>query len=245
MWSVRMRASRFENGKEIHVSGAEGIFEQNQIGRVLRRLLIRAFDHKRGKAQRIVFTVEEIVEPIHEVKVLRVSTLEFNSPKEAKEAVKRKLESIGVSKRAIFAAFEVLESCSLRGASLIDYLTGERLERDRERGIRVSRLQMEQGLRKRLLRQFRRLSAEPQRVIEALTLASKVASFDGVVAELCISDNPDYTTGYISSREFGYLRITNIKEHGDSRGGRVFFVKGSINLDEIYSYLERTPVIVK
>ena len=56
------------------------------------------------------------------------------------------------------------------------------------------------------------------RVKEALMLASKAASWPDVIAEVCISDDPDYTTGYIASKELGYLRIPNIKrERGNAR----------------------------
>lgn len=244
MWSVRMRASKFEYSREIHVSGAEGIFEFREIEGALKRFFKRAIEHKRGKAEKIVLTVEELKEPIVQVKSLPIKTVFCDSPEQAYRVIGEKLNSVGVSERAIFKAFEIITKFPMRGAALVDYLTGERLERDRERGIRVSRIQIDKKKRAQLLRKFKNLSSEPQRVIEALTIASKVAAFEGIVAELCISDNPDYTTGYIASKSLGYMRITNIKDIGDSKGGRVFFVKSPIDIEGLYKFLERTPVIV-
>lgn len=244
MWSVRMRASKFEDSREIHVSGAEGIFEFGEIEGALKRFFKRAIEHKRGKAEKIVLTLEELKEPIVQVKSLPIKTVFCDYPEEAYRVIGEKLHSIGVSDRAIFTAFEIIDKFPMRGAALVDYLTGERLERDRERGVRVSRIQIDKKKRAQLLRKLKNLSPEPQRVIEAITIASKVASRKEVIAELCISDNPDYTTGYIASKAFGYLRITNIKNIGDNRGGRVFFVKAPIDIEGIYKFLEKTPVIV-
>jgi 6-carboxyhexanoate--CoA ligase len=81
-------------------------------------------------------------------------------------------------------------------------------------------------------------------VKEALVLASKVAACRHILAELCVSDDPFYTTGYVASKKFGYLRIPNIKHAGNKSGGRAFFVKGKINVEEIVSYFEKVPVII-
>jgi 6-carboxyhexanoate--CoA ligase len=132
---------------------------------------------------------------------------------------------LGISENCISKAFEFIKNYKIRGASLIDINTTERLEKDKHRGVRVSRIQMDKKTKDRILRKIRKLSSTPQRVIEAITIASKVAYLNEIIAEICISDNPDYTTGYIASRNFGYLRITNIKNQGDDTGGRVFFCK--------------------
>ena len=45
---------------------------------------------------------------------------------------------------------------------------------------------------------------------EALVLASKVQSAEGIVGELCWSDDPDYTVGYVACNGI-YHRIPNMK----------------------------------
>lgn len=244
MWSVRMRASKFENDSEKHISGAEGIYDLVNIERALKEFFKRALTHSKGQPDKIVFTVEKIYEPIKKIEVLPVKTIFCKSPEEAFNKVRENLLMLGISEKSISKAFEVIRNCKMRGASLIDINTTERLEKDKQRGVRVSRIQMDKKTRNRILRKIRRLSSNPQRVIEAITIASKVAYLNEIIAEICISDNPDYTTGYIASRNFGYLRITNIKNQGDERGGRVFFVKSPVDIEKVVSFLEKTPVLV-
>jgi 6-carboxyhexanoate--CoA ligase len=71
-----------------------------------------------------------------------------------------------------------------------------------------------------------------------------VASCRDIIAEICISDDPDYTTGYIASKKFGYLRIPNIKNYGEMHGGRVFFVRENADADRLIEFLEKTPVVI-
>ena len=79
---------------------------------------------------------------------------------------------------------------------------------------------------------------------EALVLASKVQSADGIVGELCWSDDPDYTVGYVACNGV-YHRLPNMKEFGSDIGGRVFFVRSDIDSESVIEYLERAPVLVQ
>lgn len=245
LWSLRMRASKIENNLEKHVSGAEGIYSITEVEKAIKKFLQRAIQHPKGIPDKVVFTLEKIKEPIQTAKALSVKTIFCRSSQEAREVVKKYLTELGISEKAFFTAWEVIENYKLRGATIIDALNGHRLEPDKERGIRVSRIQMDKKKRWQILRKVRNLSTEPERVIEALTLASKVASFPEIIAEICVSDNPDYTTGYIASKLLGYLRITNIKDKGEDIGGRAFFVKTPLDIEKLIKFLERTPVIIK
>jgi len=239
-----MRSSVNEEGREKHISGAEGIYEQYQIEKVLKRFLRRAMEHPRGLPDKIVLTVEKIEGEIDYIEALPLKTHICKDEKEAFLFIKERLISLGISEKACCSAFEVIKNFEMRGATLIDLVTGERLEENKERGVRVSRVHMDKSKRKRILAKVKNLSNQPYRVIEALTIASKVAFCPEIVGELCISDNPDYTTGYIASRDFGYLRITNIKKRGDTYGGRAFFVKTPCNIEKLINFLEKVPVIV-
>lgn len=244
MWSLRMRASKIENNREKHISGAEGIYRITEVERMLKKFLQRAIQHPKGMPDRVVLTVEKIREPIQTVKALPVKTIFCESPEEAHKVVKKYLTELGISEKALSVAWKVIKNYKLRGATLIDAFRGHRLEPDKDRGIRVSRIQMDKKRRWQILRKIRNLSTEPERVIEALTLASKVASCPEIIAEICVSDNPDYTTGYIASKLSGYLRITNIKNKGEDIGGRAFFIKTPLDIKKVIEFLERTPVIV-
>ncbi len=71
-----------------------------------------------------------------------------------------------------------------------------------------------------------------------------MASHTDIISELCVSDNPDYTTGYVASKSLGYVRIPHIKDRSSMYGGRVFFVKDSVDLNLLKRYLEERPVII-
>ncbi|NTU43622.1 MAG: 6-carboxyhexanoate--CoA ligase, partial [Nitrospirales bacterium] len=216
-----MRASKEgPDGKETHISGAEGIFGKTEIERVVAEYSRRAMEHPRGLPDSIVVTVEEIQGSPTEAALLPVFTGMSGSPGEARLIVAEALSRLGISEQAIDQAFQVLFSeTTMRGASLIMKGSGMRAEPDKERGVRVSRLGMVRSERQKLSRLLSRLRINTPTVREALILASKVASCPGVVAEVCVSDDPDYTTGYISSPELGYLRLPHIKALGDLRGG--------------------------
>jgi 6-carboxyhexanoate--CoA ligase len=134
---------------------------------------------------------------------------------------------------------------NMRGAMIMDASTGERLEKDPERGIRASRFDWSDDAAAMIDSGLARLGLTHFRTKEALALASKVAVAPGMVAELCWSDEPDYTAGYVSSRQFGYIRLTSLKHPGAPHGGRVFFVNSAAyDFDALRHYLQRVPVII-
>lgn len=253
MWNIRMRASRLtddydeknDSTKEFHISGAEGIFNENEIGRAINQYLKRAISHSRGKPDKIFFTIENVKQYPIKIPFLAITTFQCDNPQEAMELIIKRLLYLGIGANAIESAFSVISSpAAMRGAALIKMKSGVRSDHDIERGIRVSRLGIERDAGRKLSRKLTKLNINTTRVKEALTLASKVACHKDVIAEICISDDPDYTTGYIASEEFGYIRITNIKSHGDMRGGRVFFIKEDADVLELINYLEKTPAII-
>lgn len=254
MWNIRMRASQKSRGRkenlkpgssEMHISGAEGIFEKTEIARIVNEYINRAFTHPRGRPDEIVITVEGIKQRTAKAALLPLTTRECNSPDEARRIICRELSGLGVSNKALNNAFRVLCSAkTMRGASLIFMESGRRAEPDRNRGVRVSRLGMQKSCLRRLLQRLSKMRINTTTVKEALMLASKVASCPGVIAEACISDDPDYSTGYIASRKTGYMRIPNIKNQGDLHGGRVFFIRENADIKSVTGYLEKTPVII-
>ena len=241
MWGIRMRASK----SDIHISGAEGICEESEILKVSGEYIKRALTHSRGKPDEIAITIERIIQKPEKVPLLPVITLDCDSPEKARKIITQKLKSLGISKKATDNGFAVLNSKkTMRGASLILLKSGARVEPDKERGVRVSRMGIEKSTEKNLSEKLSRAKINTPTVKEALVLASKAASWPDVIAEACISDDPDYTTGYIASKEFGYLRIPNIKREKKMHGGRVFFIRETADIAGLISYLERKPVII-
>jgi len=249
IYSIRMRASKEVKSQkskltEIHISGAEGLYEASEIQRIVKRYIERALNHPKGKADKIIFTIENIKQKPKEISALPLSTVNSSTPAEGKSIAIKLLQSLGISKRAINIAFELIKKGSMRGAAIITVEKGDRLEPDKERGIRVSRLGINMSVSKVLSLRLLRHGINTDTVKEALILASKVASCDHMIAELCVSDDPYYTTGYVASKKIGYLRIPNIKHTGSKSGGRAFFIKEEINVEGIINYLERMPVII-
>ena len=136
---------------------------------------------------------------------------------------------------------------------VLDAGTGERLDTlprpgvpspDPERGIRCTSMDIaDEGAYQRLLER-KGLSGDLH-AREALVLASKVVSDGPTVAELCWSDDPGHTKGYVASRRNGYRRISVMKDLGDQLGGRIFFVRHGTDIAEYADYMENTPVLIE
>jgi len=243
-----MRASQTKTSDpdiEIHISGAEGIYDDPDVAGAVAEYTKRAFTHPRGKPDRIVITVEKLCGKPSKVPLLPLKILDCPTPEIAEEIIRKNLSDLGVTSPALNKALKILRSPdTMRGASLLLMKSGKRVEPDRKRGIRVSRLGLERAAEKRLKTVLSRLKINTNTVREALILASKVASYPDVIAEVCISDDPDYTTGYIASSNIGYLRLTNIKRHGEMHGGRVFFLREDADVPRLINYLEKEAVII-
>ena len=178
------------------------------------------------------------------ISALPVSTVISQTPAEGKTIVQEILLSLEITEKAVHVAFAMIKRGNMRGAALISAGKGTRLEPDRQRGVRVSRLGIT-GLASRLLStRLLRDKINTDTVKEALVIASKVVSHKDVIAELCISDDPDYTTGYVASEKFGYVRIPHIKHQGSKSGGRAFFVRDGSDIPPLIHYLETMPVLI-
>jgi 6-carboxyhexanoate--CoA ligase len=264
MWSIRMRASKQARAREgllgkdmaisaspsknpsVHISGAEGLCDKAEIAEIVREYAERAMAHPRGRPDSIIITMEKLRTKPRSITSLTVRTVHNRNPAKAREFVESILHGHGVSKIAMSAAFSVLaRRIPLRGAALVRADSGKRAEPDKERGVRATQLGITKKAEELLSNRLARHGINTPTVREALILASKVASCTGVLAELCISDDPDYTTGYIASRQFGYIRVPHIKKKGDPRGGRVFFVHEKTAVSPIIAYLEKKPVLIR
>lgn len=239
LFSVRMRASK---GRR-HISGAEGLVGALEAQRTAAGYVRRAMNHEKGSPDRVVVTIEEVRSRPMEIQGLPVRTLDVSDGIRPAVAVRRLLLAAGVETAGIESAFAVLKkSTALRGAALMN-TDGIRLDPDLERGVRVSRIGLSRRGRMNLGRRLSGLGINSERVREAVVLASKALHHPTVLAELCISDDPGYTTGYVATRHFGYVRIPGIKGKDSERGGRVFFVSGTEPAGLI-AYLQETPVLV-
>lgn len=247
-----MRASRRADGlqpavkgqKEVHISGAEGLHSPSEVPTVVRQYVERALNHPKGKAEKIIVTAELTTQAPRVISALPVSTVISPTPEGGEAIVREILATLGITKRAIREGFEIMQKGGMRGAAMISAEKGTRLEPDRQRGVRVSRLGITRSASRRLSERLSVCGINTDTVKEALLLASKVISHQDVIAEFCISDDPYYTTGYVSSEKTGYVRIPNIKRKKSPTGGRAFFIREGADLAPLITYLETIPVII-
>jgi len=246
-----MRASKREkDGDEyrsdgIHISGAETLCAKKSVHATAHAFIQRALTHPKGMPDQIVLTIEKLGGFPLVATLLPFSTIPCSTPDESRAFITKRLLDIGIKPQAIHRAFSILyTSKTMRGAALVDCDSGKRHEPDRQRGVRVSRLGLHPATVQPLRHRLKQYGIDTETVREALTLASKVLAHSAIVAEVCISDDPDYTTGYIATRENGYERILNVKPFRSLAGGRVFFLKSQTDIGELIFYLQKQPVLL-
>jgi 6-carboxyhexanoate--CoA ligase len=246
LYSLRMHSSL----GGYHLSGAENLVAPALLDAAATRLIQRALQHPLGSADQIHLTVELVKpETLEQGSLPALRTLTVASVAEGRALVRTLLSQAGVAPAAAARAMQELadgaapSGRSMRGAMLVDSRSGQRLETDRSRGVRVSYLGIAPRLEQQLGRQLEALGLNIPHVREALVLAGKVSMHPAVLAELCWSDDPDYTAGYVCSRELGYLRIPLLKPVGETRGGRAFFLRPGADLPELVAWLEARPVL--
>lgn len=246
LWSVRMRAAAEGTGRPKHLSGAERLVSETGMEAVVQAMLARAQGRSPDKIQ---ITIERVPSGgCHWIPCLPVQTVITSRPNAAATVAAGLLAEAGVAPAVAQAALSALQTglgpggTSLRGASLWDLQTGTRLERDPERGVRTSRFDYadaqaaQDALDAQGLTHFR--------TREALAVATKTL-WAGVAAELCWSDEPDYTTGYVATPCAGYVRLPDFKPEG-ACGGRIFFLDaGQTDLETCLRRLERAYVVIE
>lgn len=238
LYSIRMRGAEggpHEEGGR-HISGAERIVEEHDLESVAASLIHRALQHSKGKSDFINIRIDAVHdEDIAYVDCIAIDEHQTESVKESHELAKELLQSV-VTNKAVEQAFTELGQLpgNMRGAILLDANTGMRLDQDHMRGVRVSHMDA-------CSTEIRPMNVHMR---EALVLATKVQSCPGIVGELCWSDDPDYTVGYVACNGV-YHRIPNMKDMGNPIGGRVFFIDINRPIHEIVDYLENITVLVR
>ncbi len=239
LYSLKMRASKENNQGSEHISGAEKILTESALSANMEALLERALHHAKGKADFINLKIEAVrPEELSYIDALPVSCIKADTPAEGQAAILRILKELGIHNGpAILQKFS--ETYTMRGAMLLDADTLERLEPDPERGIRATYMDAEHTA-----------PVQPSdcknHFQEAIVLASKVVHAPHIIAEICMSDDPDYVTGYVASQKTGYVRIPRLKAMGCPDGGRIFLYRGPREeAAACIRYLEKQPMLVR
>jgi len=241
-YSLKMRASQQigegDQKREQHISGAERIVSREAVEAVCSAMARRALTHSKGDPDFINIKIEKVCEKdIQILKALPVTRVDVDSWRQGLDKAFELIDEAAELKDFRKKLPELLrETFPMRGAMLYDIATGERLEPDHERGVRATYMD---ALRSS------DVDSQKNHFNEAIVLATKVANAPGMVAELCISDDPEYITGYVASKELGYVRIMKMKEMGDENGGRIFlFDSRKAKAEECIEYLQKKKVLV-
>lgn len=205
-----------------------------EIPDLARAMSVRALTHDKGTAEAIRISIDAIPDTeILEVPALEPVQQHSESVAESKVLIRRLLHDANIA--CVDTVLDLAYSVKgLRGAALIDNRTGRRLDANVERGVRASTFDAK---------------AHPSddcaknHFLEALVLASKVQSAPGILAEVCLSDDPNYTKGYVACQG-KFHRIPNIKSADSDLGTRIFVLESGADVDACIEYLENTPVLI-
>ncbi|RUM47225.1 MAG: 6-carboxyhexanoate--CoA ligase [Hydrogenothermus sp.] len=241
LYSIKIRTSL----EEKHISGAERIVSKEKIPNIVKALLERQ-KHKEFDFSNI--KIEKISqEPIILEKSLKIETYEFKNYEEALSfALNIMSEKTNIHLETAKKFINLLyigaspDKNNMRGAMIVNE-KGERLEKDKFRGVRtvlVDFINRDRITEKLLEKGY------TERTVDALALATKNLNYKKLIAEFCISDDEDYTTGYLAI-DGKYIRLKPLKPYGLDKGGRIYFVKNDTNIDELYNYLEKIPVLIE
>jgi 6-carboxyhexanoate--CoA ligase len=247
LYSLRMRASR--DGS--HLSGAERLAPSADLDSLAAAMVRRALEHPRGRADTIHLSIETVAPGrVRLAQLADLRTFAVADFHQGRRAARELLSEAGIAPESVSLAMNAIaggaapDGRSMRGAMLIDARTGQRLEPDHFRGIRVSRMDLTREAEQLLRQGLRNLGLDNQHVREALVLAGKVSLAPEVLAELCWSDDPDYTAGYVATAQGGYVRFPHLKPAGEERGGRAFFVAADrIDVASLVTFLEQEAVL--
>ena len=234
LYSIKMRAAK----GDLHVSGAERIIPQNAVSSAVSALTERALHHGLGRADFINIKMEEVKPTqLEYLDALPVSKRPAPTVEETYQIMRSMLCELGLEAKADELIDLLRHNHPMRGAVLYDVATSQRLEPDHERGIRVTYMDAEGAAS---------TSSGKNHFREAIVLATKVVHAPGIIAELCLSDDPDYLVGYLASLKHGYVRLMPMKELGNPHGGRVFiFDSTKAKAEDAINYLEKQRVLVR
>ena len=240
-YSLKMRASQQvgegDQKHEQHISGAERIVSRDAVEAVCSAMAHRAMTHSKGDPDFINIKIEKVKESdIQILKALPVTRIDVDT---WQQGLDKAFELVGEAAAGIREKLpELLQATfPMRGAMLYDIATGTRLEPDQQRGVRATYMDALHSST---------VDSCKNHFNEAIVLATKVANAPGMVAELCISDDPNYITGYVANKELGYVRIMKMKEMGDENGGRIFlFDSRKAKPEDCIEFLQKKKVLVE
>ena len=97
VYSIKMRASKKEDDKDIHISGAEKIVDQSDLESICNSLIDRGMHHAKGQADFLNLKIERVrKEDILYLDALPVETVEVENWQEGHMEIRKFLREIGI-----------------------------------------------------------------------------------------------------------------------------------------------------
>ncbi|WP_457623517.1 6-carboxyhexanoate--CoA ligase [Persephonella sp.] len=241
LYSIKIRASKDGN----HVSGSERIVKKEYLKKVLNELVDKTYIKD---PELINIKIEEIkIKPLIVKKTLEIKEHQFKNVEESKRfAVDIIHTATRIKKDKIYELINTVhlgsspDGSNMRGAMIVNEL-GERIELDKFRGVRTTTVDFID--RDRILKRLKDIGLT-NRTADALCISTKNMLYKDMTAEYCISDEADYTVGYVSVKG-EYHRLNPAKEYGNPKGGRIYFVRNNIDIYDFYKFLQETPVLIE
>ncbi len=249
-YSVRMRASMAGR----HLSGGEDLLEEEGLESGIHRLLLQGLGScDRSSRQELSLSIK--VEGVRESALKRcallpVRQLASDNPETTRSFLEEALRALLKEKSgASETARKVLEQVRLFlepgypaewGATLMS--SSGKIISLPDGGVRTSHIGILPTVRKQLMEEAQSAGITGRRFPEALMLATKVTAHPLVLLEVCLSDDPGYTTGYIATQKTGYIRLPHLKPEGHPGGGRIYLLGKNPTRSEI---LELTLSLTK
>ncbi|MDU1550378.1 MAG: 6-carboxyhexanoate--CoA ligase, partial [Staphylococcus epidermidis] len=169
MYSIKMRASH----EDIHISGAETMCEFKDLENYLKKYFNKAFNHENGNIDFLNLKIEKVKAPIQTIPALPVV-------ENLNDTLTQLAKQTDVSEYALNKGLEYIKNdITYTGAIILSAQTGQRLDSTEQRGIRVTHL---------AFKTCKRNGEISERVKDARALATCINAFEGVKAELCVSD---------------------------------------------------------
>ena len=92
LYSIKMRASKKENGTDVHISGAEKIVEAPDVDIFANALIERGMHHSKGEADALNLKINKVCkENIIYLDALSVETIEVETWEKGQEEIKKYL----------------------------------------------------------------------------------------------------------------------------------------------------------
>ena len=97
LYSIKMRASKKENGTDVHISGAEKIVEAPDVDIFANALIERGMHHSKGEADALNLKINKVCkENIIYLDALSVETIEVETWEKGQEEIKKYLKETGI-----------------------------------------------------------------------------------------------------------------------------------------------------